>query len=38
MRALDPLQLKIQAVVNLPIWVLRNKLRFTGRAMHALNC
>ena len=36
--ALDPLELKLQAIVNHQTWVLGTKLRFFASVMHALTC
>lgn len=37
-RALGPLDLGLQAVLSYPTWVLRNKLKASGRNAYTLNC
>lgn len=37
MRALDPLELELQGVVNSPTWVLGAELQSPGKVLGALN-
>lgn len=37
-RVLGPQELKLQAGVNCPVWVLRTELRSSGRKSGTLNC